>query len=63
MRPVPDRCTTRHPSYAASLRIRKRIKEVFGWTKSTGSLRKTRHNGTDRVCRVFTLTATAYEAL
>src|SRR5713226_8189272 len=28
-----DRRTTRHPGYAVSGRIRKRIEEVFGWTK------------------------------
>src|SRR5262249_1528384 len=28
-----DKRTTRHPGYAKSLRIRKRIEEVFGWIK------------------------------
>jgi transposase len=55
-----DGRTTRHPGYAISLRIRKRIEEVFGWAKTTGGLRKTRHKGTDRVDWVFTLTAAAY---
>jgi transposase len=55
-----DRRTTRHPGYVISLRIRKRIEEVFGWAKTTGGLRKTRHKGTDRVDWVFTLTAAAY---
>ncbi|GAB6053067.1 IS5 family transposase [Magnetospira thiophila] len=55
-----DGRTTRHPGYAISLRIRKRIEEVFGWAKTTGNLRKTRHKGTDRVDWVFTLTAAAY---
>jgi transposase len=55
-----DGRTTRHPGYAVSLRIRKRIEEVFGWVKTTGGLRKTRHKGTDRVGWVFTLTAAAY---
>jgi transposase len=55
-----DGRTTRHPGYAISLRIRKRIEEIFGWTKGTGGLRKTRHKGTDRVGWVFTLTAAAY---
>ena len=55
-----DGRTTRHPGYAISLRIRKRIEEVFGWTKTTGGLRKTRHKGTDRVGWAFTLTAAAY---
>ncbi len=37
-----DRRTTRHPGYAVSQRIRKRIEEVFGWIKLTAGLRQTR---------------------
>lgn len=55
-----DGRTTRHPGYAVSLRIRKRIEEVFGWMKTTGVLRKTRHRGKDRVGWMFTMTAAAY---
>lgn len=55
-----DGRTTRHSGYAVSLRIRKRIEEVFGWIKTTGALRKTRHRGTGRVGWIFTLTAAAY---
>ena len=33
-----DKRTTRHPGYAASQRIRKRIEESFGWIKTTASL-------------------------
>ena len=33
-----DERTTRHPGYAASQRIRKRIEEVFGCTKSSAGL-------------------------
>jgi transposase len=58
-----DGRTTRHPGYALSLRIRKRIEEVFGWVKTTGGLRKTRHKGTDRVNWAFTLTAAAYNLI
>ena len=54
-----DRRTTRHPGYAASQRIRKRIEEAFGWIKTCGGLRKTRHRGTARVGWMFTLTAAA----
>ena len=43
-----DRRTTRHPGYAASQRLRKRIEEGFGWIKTTGGLAKTRHRGLDR---------------
>src|SRR3546814_8616165 len=31
-----DRRTTRHPGYATSQRIRKRIEEAFGWIKKIG---------------------------
>jgi hypothetical protein len=55
-----DGRTTHHPGYAVSQRIRKRIEEVFGWTKTSGGPRKTRHRGKDRVGWMFTLTATAY---
>jgi transposase len=54
-----DRRTTRHPGYAVSQRIRKRVEEGFGWIKTTGGFRKTRHRGTARVGWLFTLTATA----
>jgi transposase len=54
-----DARTTRHPGYAVSQRIRKRIEESFGWIKTVGGLRKTRHRGTERVGWMFTLTAAA----
>ena len=41
-----DGRTTRHPGYALSQRTRKRIEEAFGWIKTTGGFRKTRHRGT-----------------
>ena len=55
-----DARTTRHPGYAVSGWVRKRIEEVFGWTKATAGFRKTRHRGLARVGWMFTLTATAY---
>jgi hypothetical protein len=55
-----DRRTTRHPGYAVSGRIRKRIEEVFGWRQECRGFRKTRHRGLARVGWMFTLTATAY---
>ena len=54
-----DGRTTRHPGYAVSQRIRKRIEEAFGWIKTSGGLRKTRHRGSARVGWTFTLTAAA----
>jgi IS5 family transposase len=41
---VDDR-TTRHPGYAISQRIRKRVEEIFGWAKTVGGFRKTRFRG------------------
>jgi transposase len=55
-----DGRTTRHPGYAVSQMVRKRIEETFGWTKSTAGLRKTRHRGLARVGWIFTLANTAY---
>jgi transposase len=59
-RSAMDGRTTRHPGYAVSQRLRKRVEEIFGWMKTVGNLRKTRHRGEDRVGWAFTLTAAAY---
>jgi transposase len=55
-----DGRTTRHEGYQVSQRKRKRIEEVFGWMKTVGTLRKTRHRGLEVVRWVFTFTAAAY---
>jgi hypothetical protein len=55
-----DARTTRHAGYESSLRIRKPIDEVFGWAKTIGGMRKTRHRGTARVGWMFTFVAAAY---
>ena len=36
------------PSYAISQRIRKRVEEIFGWTKTIGGGRKLRYIGLER---------------
>lgn len=36
-------------AYRLSQRCRRRIEEIFGWMKTTGGLRKSRHRGTARV--------------
>ena len=54
-----DGRTTRHPGYAVSQRIRKRIEEGFGWSKEFGLLRRIRVRGRERVDMVFTFTAAA----
>ena len=55
-----DGRTTRHAGYPVSQRKRKRIEEVFGWLKTVGMLRKTRHRGVFKVGWVFTFAAAAY---
>ena len=55
-----DARTTRQAGYPVSMRKRKRIEEVFGWLKTVGLLRKTRHRGVFRVGWVFTFAAAAY---
>lgn len=55
-----DERTTRHPGYALSQRKRKRVEEIFGWVKTVGGLRKTRHRGVDLVNWMFTLALAAY---
>ena len=46
--------------YQLSQKCRKKIEEVFGWMKTVGMLRKTRHRGVFKVGWVFTFTAAAY---
>lgn len=58
-----DARTTRHPGYAISQIKRKRIEECFGWIKTVGGLRKTRHRGRALVDWFFTLTAAAYNLI
>jgi hypothetical protein len=58
-RSAVDARTTRHPGYAASRRIRKRIEEAFGWMKTIGGTRRPMLRGTDRIGWAFTLAAPA----
>lgn len=55
-----DRRTTRHSGYAISQRCRKRVEEVFGWTKGAAGLIKVKLRGRARVGAVFTLALAAY---
>ena len=55
-----DERTTRHPGYAVSQRVRKRVEEIFGWLKTVALFRKTRHRGVRRVGWLFTLAAALY---
>jgi transposase len=58
-----DARTTRHPGYAASQRVRKRIEEAFGWAKTIGGMAKTKLRGTGRNAFKFTLTMAAYNLI
>jgi transposase len=55
-----DARTTRHPGYRISTIKRKLIEEPFGWIKTVGGLRKTRHRGRGLVEWFFVFTAVAY---
>ncbi len=55
-----DQRTTRHPGYQVSQRKRKRVEEIFGWLKTVGLLRKTRHRGVGRVGWIFKFATAAY---
>jgi transposase len=55
-----DARTTRHSGYGVSQRFRKRVEEVFGWLKTVGLLRQTRHRGRERVGWMFTFAVAIY---
>ena len=55
-----DERTTRHPGYLLSQHKRKRVEEIFGWVKTVGGLRKTRHRGLNLVDWMFTFALAAY---
>jgi transposase len=55
-----DGRTTRHPGYAVSQKIRKRVEEIFGWMKTVGGFRRTRYRGLDKTGLAGYLVATAY---
>ena len=43
-----DARTTAGAGYRLSLRIRKRVEEIFGWMKTVGGLRRSRYRGMER---------------
>jgi len=55
-----DGRTTRHAGYLVSQQKRKLVEEIFGWLKTVGLLRKTRHRGERRVDWIFTFAAAVY---
>jgi transposase len=60
---IIDARTTRHPGYAISQQKRKRVEEIFGWLKTVGGLRKSRHRGLERVGWMFTFALAAYNLI
>ena len=58
-----DARTTRHEGYGISLRIRKRVEEVFGWLKTIGCLGKLHHRGCNRVDAIFSFATAAYNLI
>jgi len=55
-----DGRTTSHTGYDVSQRKRKRVEQVFGWGKTIGLIRKTKHRGRRKVGWMFTFTQAAY---
>lgn len=58
-----DGRTTRHKSYKASQKVRKRIEEFFGWAKTVGPMRRPMFHGTPKLGWLMTMTAAAYNLL
>jgi transposase len=54
-----DGRTTRHQSYALSIKHRKRIEEAVGWAKTVGGMAQTVYRGVERVRSRFILTMAA----
>jgi transposase len=62
-RTAVDGRTTRHPGYAMSQRQRKRIEEIFGWTKAVAGLAQVKVRGLAKVKAAFTFAVAAYNLL
>lgn len=58
-----DGRTTSTPGYQTSVRIRKRIEEIFGWMKTVGGLRKARHRGIAKIQSCAHIVAAAYNLI
>lgn len=59
---IDDR-TARHAGYMISQRFRKRVEEIFGWTKVVGNFRRTRYKGQDRTRMASFFVGAAYNLL
>ena len=58
-----DKRTTQSPGCQTSLRIRKRVEEIFGWIKTVGGLRRTRWRGIERTQAIAYFVAGTYNLL
>ena len=58
-----DARTTRHAGYAISQRVRKRVEEIFGWTKTVANFRRTRYRGKARTEMASRFVGAAYNLL
>jgi len=58
-----DARTTRHPGYAVSQRVRRRIESIFGWMKTVGGFRRTRYRGVACSEHYAQIVAAAYNLL
>jgi transposase len=59
-RTAVDRRVTRHAGYAVSQVIRKRVEEIFGWSKTIGGLAQVKLRGLPKVTALFTFGLAAY---
>ena len=55
-----DERTKRHAGYDVSQKIRKRIEEIFGWSKTVGPMRKVHFRGRRKVEWLFQFTVAVY---
>ncbi len=58
-----DRRVTRHPGYAISQVVRKRVEEIFGWDKSIAGLAQVKLRGLAKVTALFTFALAAYNLI
>jgi len=58
-----DARTTRHAGYAISQVIRKRIEEIYGWSKATAGLAQVKLRGLPKVKSLFTFALVAYNLI
>jgi len=55
-----DGRVSRHPGYALSLKVRKRVEQIFGWMKTVGWLRKAKCTGEEKIDWLFTFSVAVY---